>query len=166
MGAKKVCVRGRFGGALKLIVLHTLSEGPLHAYGLSRRIEELTGFKPSSGSLYPILKLLVRKGLVTVEEAERDGKRIRVYRLSERGRELLLSHSAEVEKAIKFASAVRRLNELGLPRVFRLVEAMVENIDRLSDEQTSRLAEAISEFESRVLGILRAGEKAAGGEKR
>lgn len=82
-------------GFLKYYLLKLLSEEPLTGYGLMKRIEEETGFwKPSTGSVYPLLQALEDQGWVTHEgEAER-----KVYQLTEAGRRALEeAHHAKEE---------------------------------------------------------------------
>lgn len=82
-------------GFLKYYILKLLSEEPLTGYGLMKRIEEETGFwKPSTGSVYPLLQALEEQGWVTHEgEAER-----KVYKLTEAGRKALEeAHQAKEE---------------------------------------------------------------------
>lgn len=82
-------------GFLKYYILKLLSEEPLTGYGLMKRIEEETGFwKPSTGSVYPLLQALEEQGWLTHEgEAER-----KVYRLTETGRKALEeAHHAKQE---------------------------------------------------------------------
>lgn len=69
-------------GFLKFYILKLLSEQSLTGYGLMKRIEEDTGFwKPSTGSMYPLLQSLEDQGLIT-HEGEEDRK---VYNLTKRG---------------------------------------------------------------------------------
>jgi len=82
-------------GFLKYYLLKLLSEEPLTGYGLMKRIEEETGFwKPSTGSVYPLLQALEEQGWVTQEgEAER-----KVYKLTEAGHKALAeAHHAKEE---------------------------------------------------------------------
>ncbi|GEM_PF-623567 len=82
-------------GFLKYYILKLLSEEPLTGYGLMKRIEEETGFwKPSTGSVYPLLQALEEQGWLTHEgEAER-----KVYKLTEAGRQALEeAHHAKEE---------------------------------------------------------------------
>lgn len=70
-------------GFLKFYILKLLSEESLTGYGLMKRIEEDTGFwKPSTGSMYPLLQSLEDQGLIT-HEGEEERK---MYSLTERGR--------------------------------------------------------------------------------
>jgi DNA-binding PadR family transcriptional regulator len=82
---------------LELAVLGLLHETPLHGYELRKRLNALLGsFRAalSYGTLYPCLKDLVRRGLITTqgeeqaEAARRSGRRSRiVYRLTPEGKE-------------------------------------------------------------------------------
>lgn len=80
-------------GFLKYYILKLLSEENLTGYGLMKRIEEETGFwKPSTGSMYPLLQALEDQGLIAQEEG---GK---AYRLTERGESALAeAHRAKAE---------------------------------------------------------------------
>jgi len=73
-------------GFLKFYILKLLSQENLTGYGLMKRIEEETGFwKPSTGSMYPLLQSLEEQGLVT-HEGEEERK---MYSVTERGRTAL-----------------------------------------------------------------------------
>lgn len=82
-------------GFLKYYILKLLSEGQRSGYGLIKAIEEETGcWKPSTGSMYPLLQALEDQELVT-HEGEEDHK---VYGLTERGRIALAeAHQAKAE---------------------------------------------------------------------
>lgn len=142
---------------MKLLVLHVLSGGPNHAYGVMKRLGEVTGFMPSSGALFPALKSLVRNRLVEVEEVERDGRRVKVYRLSDEGRAFLESRRKQVEDALRLARSLKRFSESGCSRIFHVVEDIIESMDGLSDRQVEELRRAILDFEYRVLEIIRGG---------
>lgn len=73
-------------GILKYLILKLLDEKPDTGYGIISRIEKKTGFwKPSTGSIYPLLENLVDKGLI--ERCESCGRS--VYRLTEKGKKVL-----------------------------------------------------------------------------
>jgi DNA-binding PadR family transcriptional regulator len=82
-------------GFLKYYILKLLSEGERSGYGLIKAIEAETGcWKPSTGSMYPLLQTLEDQGLLT-HEGEDDRK---VYRLTKRGRQVLSeTHQAKAE---------------------------------------------------------------------
>ncbi len=82
-------------GTLALMVLKTLETmGPLHGYGVARRIEQTSGdlLTINYGTLYPALLKLEQEGYVASEWGRSENKRrARVYRLTRAGR-------AQVEK--------------------------------------------------------------------
>jgi len=58
-------------GGLKLIVLKILNEKDFTGYGLIKEIEDQTGFwKPSPGSMYPLMNDLLKKGLVSCKKSK------------------------------------------------------------------------------------------------
>jgi DNA-binding PadR family transcriptional regulator len=78
--------RGRMRrGDIRTAVLAVLSEGPGHGYDVIQRLEDKTegSWRPSPGSVYPMLQLLADEGLA--RSVERDGKR--VYELTDSGRD-------------------------------------------------------------------------------
>jgi len=76
-------------GFLRYWVLRLLSEGPRTGYALAKELEGRLGWRPSPGSLYPLLAALAEQGLV--EQSEEKPSRLR---LTEKGKEAL----AELEK--------------------------------------------------------------------
>ena len=72
-------------GHLKFIVLKFLVKGPLSGYDLMKGIEEETGWKPSTGSMYPLLESLLKEGLATSQDHDRRT----VYTISEKGKKFL-----------------------------------------------------------------------------
>jgi len=79
-------------GTFELLILKALSLGPMHGWGISERIERLSGgvFDVQQGAVYPALQRLLRRGWVTAAWRETDaGRRARFYRLTATGREQL-----------------------------------------------------------------------------
>jgi DNA-binding PadR family transcriptional regulator len=69
-------------------MLKILSEGEFTGYDIIKKVGELTGKKPSTGSVYPLLKSMENKGWIT-------GKRVgnkTVYKITASGREVVKSH--------------------------------------------------------------------------
>ena len=67
-------------GTLALMVLKTLDVlGPLHGYGLARRIEQISGDRLTlnTGTLYPLLLRLEQEGAIASERGPPENKRIR-----------------------------------------------------------------------------------------
>ena len=85
-------------GMLDLMILKTLELGPLHGFGLARRIEQVSKnlVTLNQGSVYPALLRLQQHGCITAEwgVSERN-RRAKFYSLTRAGRRQL---SSEVEK--------------------------------------------------------------------
>jgi PadR family transcriptional regulator, regulatory protein PadR len=80
-------------GTLGLMVLKTLEVlGPLHGYGIARRIEQISGelLAVNQGTLYPVLLKLEQEGAIASEWGTSDNnRRARFYRLTPNGRRRL-----------------------------------------------------------------------------
>jgi PadR family transcriptional regulator PadR len=80
-------------GTLALMVLKTLDVlGPLHGYGLARRIEQISGdlLSVNQGTLYPLLLKLEQEGAIASERGPSENNRkARFYRLTRAGRKQL-----------------------------------------------------------------------------
>jgi transcriptional regulator len=77
-------------GTLDLMVLKTLeSMGPLHGYGIARRIEQVSGdaLSLNQGTIYPALLRLEQRGWIKAEwGVSETNRRARFYSLSGAGR--------------------------------------------------------------------------------
>ena len=77
-------------GTLALMVLKTLDVlGPLHGYGIARRIEQISGdvLTVQYGTIYPALLKLEQEGYVASEWTSSDNnRRVKNYRLTRAGR--------------------------------------------------------------------------------
>jgi PadR family transcriptional regulator, regulatory protein PadR len=80
-------------GTLALMVLKTLDViGPLHGYGIARRIEQISGDRLAlnQGTLYPLLLRLEQEGAIASEWGpSENNRRARFYRLTRAGRKQL-----------------------------------------------------------------------------
>ncbi|MBV8897505.1 MAG: PadR family transcriptional regulator [Acidobacteriaceae bacterium] len=80
-------------GTLALMVLKTLDVlGPLHGYGIARRIEQISGdlLTVNQGTLYPVLLKLEQEGSVASDwGASENNRKARFYRLTREGRKRL-----------------------------------------------------------------------------
>jgi len=88
-------------GTLDMLILQTLQWGPRHGYALSKAIRTNSGeiLKVDTGSLYPALHRLERKGWIAAEwKASEVGPRLRVYRLTKTGRKQLVSERSRWER--------------------------------------------------------------------
>jgi transcriptional regulator len=90
-------------GTLALMILKTLETmGPLHGYGIARRIEQTSGDRLSVnyGTLYPALVKLEQEGFVASEWGVSDNnRRAKFYRLTRAGRRQVERETREWERA-------------------------------------------------------------------
>jgi len=88
-------------GTLDMLILQTLQWAPRHGYALSKAIRTNSGeiLKVDTGSLYPALHRLERKGWIASEWKSSDvGPRLRVYRLTQGGRRQLMTERSRWER--------------------------------------------------------------------
>ena len=89
-------------GTLALMVLKTLDVlGPLHGYGLARRIEQISGdlLAVNQGTLYPLLLKLENEGAIASEwGTSENNRRARFYRLTRAGRKQLQDETRDWEQ--------------------------------------------------------------------
>jgi PadR family transcriptional regulator PadR len=89
-------------GTLSVMVLKTLETmGPLHGYGIARRIEQTSGdlLSVNYGTLYPSLLKLEQEGCITSEWGVSDNNRkAKYYRLTRAGRKELQREAREWEQ--------------------------------------------------------------------
>ena len=89
-------------GTLALMVLKTLEAmGPLHGYGIARRIEQTSGdmLSINYGTLYPALLKLEQEGYVASEWGVSDNNRkAKYYKLTRAGRKQLAKGAREWEQ--------------------------------------------------------------------
>ena len=86
-------------GTLALMLLKTLEVlGPLHGYGIARRIEQISGdlLAVNQGTLYPVLLKLEQEGAVaSAWGTSENNRRARFYRLTAAGRRRIRAETQE-----------------------------------------------------------------------
>jgi len=90
-------------GTLALMVMKTLDVlGPLHGYGIARRIEQTSGdqLQVNYGTLYPALVKLEQEGKITAEwGVSENNRKAKYYRLTRAGRKQLRQETRDWETA-------------------------------------------------------------------
>jgi len=90
-------------GTLALMILRTLEVlGPLHGYGIARRIEQTSGNRLliNYGTLYPALLKLEQEGYIaSAWGASQNNRRAKFYRLTRAGRKQVQKETRDWEKA-------------------------------------------------------------------
>lgn len=100
-------------GTLDLLILKALTLGPLHGWGVSKRIRQMSKdvLEVNQGSLYPALHRLEDRGLIQASWGVSDkGRRAKFYTLTDAGREQFVE---ERESWELFATAVRHVLQAG-----------------------------------------------------
>lgn len=89
-------------GTVALMLLKTLEMlGPLHGYGIARRIEQISCnvLSVNQGTLYPVLLRLENEGAIESEWGpSENNRRARFYRLTRRGQKLLEAEKQDWEQ--------------------------------------------------------------------
>jgi transcriptional regulator len=96
-------------GTLDMLILKTLSLEPMHGFGISRRVEQMSQgvFKVNPGSLLVALQRLERAGWLDAEwQQTPNGRRARVYSLTRAGRKQL---DVETQDWSRRAGAIARM---------------------------------------------------------
>lgn len=97
-------------GTLDLMVLKTLDAlGPMHGYGIARRLEQLSeeALQVNQGTIYLCLVRLVQKGWITAAwGASENNRKAKYYAISKRGRRQL---AAETENWERVSGVIGRL---------------------------------------------------------
>jgi len=100
-------------GTLDLLVLKTLSLEPMHGWGISQRIQELSRglLEVNQGSLYPALQRLEHRGLVESRwDTTENNRRAKYYALTRAGERAL---GTETGAWYRYAGAVEWILEAG-----------------------------------------------------
>ncbi len=99
-------------GSLDLLVLKALMLGPLHGWGISKRIRQLSRdiLSVNQGSLYPALYRLEEKGLIDAKWSESpNGRRTKVYSVTASGRKHLNEQRENWERFTGALAAILRV---------------------------------------------------------
>ena len=98
-------------GTLDLLILTTVALEPMHGWGISQRIQQITQgvLRVQQGSLYPALHRLEQQGWIKSEWGESDNsRRAKYYSLTKKGRKQLEVETTNWER---LAAAVAQILE-------------------------------------------------------
>jgi transcriptional regulator len=88
-------------GTLDLLILKALALEPLHGWGVSERLEQISGeaLQVQQGSLYPALHRLERRGWIKAEwKVTENNRKAKYYALTRTGRKQLEAEAAAWRK--------------------------------------------------------------------
>src|SRR5690242_4732029 len=98
-------------GTLEMLALTLLNEEPMHGWGLSLKLREISNdvFDVNQGSLYPALQAMLRRGWIRAEwRASENNRRARYYSITSEGRRQLRTEIAEWERVSAAVNSVLR----------------------------------------------------------
>lgn len=96
-------------GTLEMLTLKLLTAEPLHGWGLSLKLRQISHdvFDVNQGSLYPALQRMLRRGWIRAEwRTSENNRRARYYAITREGRRQL---EAEIEEWERSSGAVNRV---------------------------------------------------------
>jgi transcriptional regulator len=98
-------------GTLDMLILKALALEPMHGYGITVRLEQISKatFRINAGSLFVALQRLQRAGLIRTEwKATENSRRAKYYTLTQQGRKRLDNETKEWERQV---AAIARILE-------------------------------------------------------
>jgi PadR family transcriptional regulator, regulatory protein PadR len=98
-------------GALELLVLKVLENGPMHGWGITLHIQSISNdvLRIEEGSLYPALHRMEKAGWVKAEWGlSENNRRARFYRITAAGRTQLRSEQQKWESVAQAIALVLR----------------------------------------------------------
>lgn len=108
MGNEKVDL---LQGTLDMLILKIVALGPVHGYGISQRIKQISKevLQVQQGSLYPALHRLQKRGWLQAEWGQSDnGRQAKFYQLSPKGRKQLAAEESNWDRLAHAVSLVMR----------------------------------------------------------
>jgi DNA-binding PadR family transcriptional regulator len=142
--------RGRRGD-VRAAILALLAERPMHGYEMIQEISERSNglWRPSPGSVYPTLQLLVDEGLIVAGESE--GSK-RLFELTDEGRETVAK--AETPPWEQIAEGADP-DEVNLRAAFaQFAAAVFQSAHAASSDQQKRILEIVNNARREIYGIL------------
>ena len=105
-------------GTLDMLILKIVALGPIHGYGISLRIRQISKevLNVQQGSLYPALHRLEKRGWLVAEWGDSEnGREAKYYRLSKEGRKQLTREEATWQRLAEAISLIlgARTNQEG-----------------------------------------------------
>ena len=103
-------------GTLEMLTLKALTLQPMHGWGISIRLRQISGdvFDVNQGSLYPALQRMLRRGWIRAYYADSENnRRARYYEITRDGRRQLETQMAEWDHASRAVNRVLRFATQG-----------------------------------------------------
>ena len=142
--------RGRRGD-VRAAILKLLAERPMHGYEMIQEIAERTQnlWRPSPGSVYPTLQLLVDEGLLVGRESEGSKK---LFELTDEGR--AAAEKIETPPWETIADDIEPGHVNLRSAVSQLIGAVAQGAHAASPEQQERIVDIVNNARREIYGIL------------
>jgi len=155
-----------FRGHLRYFVLKTINKKKMHGYAIINAFYDATNkrWKPSFGSVYPVLKALEREGLIK-SKPKKHGKRvIKIYSITKKGKDRLkileknrgllvnfLKHGEKArERILNSLKKIHAIEEVtALKNAFLKVAEKISK-NELSEEKCEKLKKTILKFAKEI----------------
>jgi len=136
-------------GNVRAAILALLLEEPRHGYSIMTELTERSGglWRPSPGSVYPVLQQLQDEGLVSAEESE--GRK--VFSLTESGRALVQANPAEFAEPWSVAGPGPRQRVQTLFEGMTALGSATQQVARLGSAEQAERARAVLDEARRAL---------------
>ena len=136
-------------GALRSLVLSCLSEKEMYVYEIIKTIQIKTGgfYKPSPGSIYPVLKSLIKEGLV--ESYEINGKKY--YKLTEKGEKEYNKLKEEKENLFSESSPIKKKI---IDVLFDIGYSIYINREVLDDQNIQKISEILQKCKKEITDLF------------
>src|SRR3954465_10876682 len=135
---------GRGRGNVRAAVLALLAEEPRHGYSIMNELGERSGglWRPSPGSVYPVLQQLQDEGLVASTDS--DGRK--VFDLTDEGRRYVEDHAEELNEPWHVSGHGPPERGLSLMHSGTTLAAAVQQVARVgTDEQAAQAAAVLDD---------------------
>ncbi len=98
--AEEKLTRFALQGVVRIAILNMLRQKEMSGYSILKKLKELTGIHYHSGVIYPILYELEEIGLITSSWRSKGGRRLRIYKLTVHGTEILEKLKVKLHKTL------------------------------------------------------------------
>ena len=101
-------------GTLDMLILRIVGLGPVHGYGISQRIRQISKevLQVQQGSLYPALHRLEKRGWLAADWGDSEnGRQAKFYRLSTEGRRQLATEEASWNRLSEAVDLIMRTGQ-------------------------------------------------------
>jgi DNA-binding PadR family transcriptional regulator len=138
-------------GDVRLAILTLLADAPANGYSLIGQISDRTDgrWRPSPGSVYPVLRQLTEEGLV-----ENEGDIHAGFTITDGGLAFVAEHADQASKVWQNGQAISEAQEQVHQGLRKLIGAVRELSESGSDEQRTKAVDLLDETRRQIYGML------------